>query len=308
MKKKFILKAAMALALIGCVMLAACSSGDATVSSAPNFEVPPVTISSTSETQENTDTLTELSGSFHIERITQLGGQPIGLESETSISMEVAAQIGADILEHAFGVNLDGITIYMLYAAEQPEWGIAGQWQGGIMPEGTTFSEMAATYTFFLSAETGEFIEASYNPDAEIFAREGKTWVEIWEFIESLGVVDMGILSEEDGEKYARYALQLAEELNLFNSHATRARVMFDGEMLTMGLNENLEFEAIIMAHVQDEDGNEALIGFFRDSKKLRHLASEERLTFTSFVHDFETGVSTEEVIEIPTIFDWVSR
>jgi len=237
--------------------------------------------------------------------------------------MEVAAEIGADMIENLFGANLNGKTIYMTYFSADPRWLPDGAWNGMIMPEGGAINETQAMYTFSVNPQRREIVDISFTPSAESFAAIGKGFAEIFELEKELGRHDWSNpyhvdpfavnFTTELSQQYARYGMDIAESLGIFDCYIARGRVMIERNHLDKHLsftmfNVDMELVPNVNVHVEDENGNGAIISFLMDSKQLVAFLGEERLTFGYSVYDAETGETTHGQREQPTDFDWVYR
>jgi len=88
--------------------------------------------------------------------------------SETALSAEEAAQIGAQYIYEIFGECIDGAKVQMTFNGHMQHRGRPGVWTGvvgdGIVPEGVDFEMPLGSimYIFLLNAETGEAIQVEY--------------------------------------------------------------------------------------------------------------------------------------------------
>lgn len=119
------------------------------------------------------------------------------------LSMEAAAQLGAQLLEEAYDLNLEGATIYMLYSSGTVTFPRA-TWSGTVTYEGEPVPDMEK-YSFTLDSVTGERFGFGY---------ERKLETDV-----SLGA-EKGL--KDDCEDYKALARQLAEELHLIKGEISR--------------------------------------------------------------------------------------
>ncbi|MCL2353234.1 MAG: hypothetical protein FWC69_01235 [Defluviitaleaceae bacterium] len=244
---------------------------------------------------------------LNVERVTHFGDYQLDLTlGAGAISMEVAAEIGADMIESLFGVNLDDKTIYMTYFAADPRWLPDGGWSGSVMPKGGIINETQAMFAFSVNPQTREVVDINFAPSAEAFTAIGKDIVEIFELEQQLGRHDWQNpyhidpfavnFTIELSQQYARYGMDIAESLGIFDGNIARGRVMIERNHLDKYLsftmfNEDMELVPSVNVHVEDENGNCAIISFLMESKQLVGFLGEERLTYG-----------------MPTDFDWVYR
>jgi len=101
------------------------------------------------------------------------GSERANERSETALSAEEAAQIGAQYIYEMFGECIDGATVQMTFNGHMQHRGRPGVWTGvvgdGFTPEGVEFEMPLGLlrYIFMLNAETGEAIQVEYIANAE---------------------------------------------------------------------------------------------------------------------------------------------
>ena len=214
-------------------------------------------------------------------------------------------------------------------------------WRGTVLPTGAILDDSFALYSFELDGETGNMLSVERNLFAatalarsmnmhDIVALESNLRFENNEhvIIAERGGVHLSPDAPEDAllqpifepfttEEsivYANHAMQVAEELNILDNSIARARVMLNPENLSAWrvLNANLELDAVVTAHVQCVDGNDAVLTFVMRDNTLVHLDFGRFLTFPvtisgndAYGNPIET---TTEIREQPTRFDWVYR
>lgn len=157
------------------------------------------------------------------------------------LSMEAAAQTGAQLLEEAYDLNLEGATIYMLYSSGTITFPRA-TWSGTVTYEGEPVPDMEK-YSFTLDSVTGERFGFGY---------ERKLETEV-----SLGA-EKGL--KDNCEDYKALARQLAEELHLIQGKISRI------EYNCQGYSNN---DPTVSFDVYGEKGEQANMTFSRYDKAL---------------------------------------
>jgi len=288
---------------------------------------------------------------FNIERASNWHGHEVGEVGANSILMEVAAQIGIIHLERYFEVNLEGRTVHMVYfGVEEPQelaynefrlggWRERGDWRGIVLPIGATLDDSIGIFSFEINGETGEVLGIERNLSADtVFARgmgmdEGFILESrlIFETNPHLVIGERGSVffapdapldasmegifepfTTDDSIVYANYAMQLAEKLGILGGDIARARVMLDRTSAQRVLNADLELSAVISAHVQCVNGNDAVIVFTMQDKMLTYMDFGRHLTFPVMIGGNDEHGNPIETItkerDQPTRFGWVYR
>ncbi|MCL2366837.1 MAG: hypothetical protein FWC75_07325 [Oscillospiraceae bacterium] len=288
---------------------------------------------------------------FHVEKVTNWFGFEVGEVGANSISMEDAAEIGIGYLERFFEVDLEGKTVHMIYfGVEEPRdlgpntmmlggWRDRGDWRGIILPTGATINDSFGNLHFEINGATGEILSIDRNLSAATVFARGMSMAEglilesrlIFETNPDVEVTDRGAaflregaplgasvegifdpFTTEDSIVYANYAMQIVERLGILDGEIARARVMLTTTSARRVLNSDLELSAIIMAHVQCVDGQDAVIAFTMEEQVLTYLDFGIHLYFPHTVGgNDEHGNPIETTTTMkpqPTNFDWVSR
>jgi len=150
-------------------------------------------------------------------------------------------------------------TVYPVYwgtrmSFEQPAHPSA--WAGQIFIDNDR--DTIPQYSFMINAETGELWRVSYDPDA----------AEGWPYGLLIDMLEMfADLSEQHGYEFARHAIQLADERNMLDGGAARARMVSYGA--------SIRGEAIITVWVESANGEGIqliFLGFMEDEKVLESV------------------------------------
>jgi len=177
---------------------------------------------------------------------------------------------------------------------EQPS-----SWSGAVLPPGYTNTNSGMhEYSFGINAETGEIMRISYFPNIiDAIDSEPPTIVSV-----NMRDLFRADVNEEHNRNFSRYAMQIAQERNIFDSEVTRARISSSGNW-----HRGWEQTAVITVLVESENGESvqlSFVGFMEGEKELVSVDFEEIRGFISRIETDAEG----NMIEDFGPFDWVSR
>lgn len=195
-----------------------------------------------------------------------------GTPTDTDLTMEEAAEVGAQYLHKVFGLDLEGAYVYMSYTPgtetfPRPFWSGDVLFQKEQTPESTR-------WTYMIDAVTGELFNIGHGRQLEVSVPLG---------------YDAAL--EKDYGVYAELAKKKAEEWELISSPVDRV------EYNCQGYSGN---DPTIAVNVIGENGEIVNMDFSRYDQTFLGLITDTSLKISESA--FDSAVGEEETMEAETI------
>lgn len=196
----------------------------------------------------------------------------IGTPTDTDLTMEEAAEVGAQYLHKVFGLDLEGAYVYMSYTSgtetfPRPFWSGDVLFQKEQTPESTR-------WTYMIDAVTGELFNIGHGRQLEVSVPLG---------------YDAAL--EKDYGVYAELAKKKAEEWELISSPVDRV------EYNCQGYSGN---DPTIAVNVIGENGEIVNMDFSRYDQTFLGLITDTSLKISESA--FDSAVGEVETVEAETI------
>ncbi|MCL2373065.1 MAG: hypothetical protein FWC78_06650 [Defluviitaleaceae bacterium] len=163
------------------------------------------------------------------------------------VSAEEAANTAAAALAKIFGADLNGQTISLELASPRTACE-PFMWHGTVPP--------FAMFSFTVDAVTGELTSVFYNQSSYIMYDGNTRWFNADKFLHMLA--NLPEPTPQQNQYYAHFAMNMAQELNLFAREIARARISF----VSVGVAADGSFTLTVCVKVQCTDGENISLTF----------------------------------------------